>query len=72
MSRKSASPIDRKAWPHVYVGTPSAIHLRRGGRLLVKGEACRIYGRRAGGLRIRTADGREWIVGPRDAVKHGA
>jgi hypothetical protein len=54
-------------WPHRYTGRPSTIHHAR--RPLVVGEACRIIGRRAGGLRIKTTDGNEWIVGPRDVER---
>lgn len=54
-------------YPHRYTGTPSSIH--RAKRALKHGEACRIIGRRAGGLRIRTTDGLDWIVGTRDVEK---
>jgi hypothetical protein len=60
MSAKPDEPSVRD-YPHKFTGKPSTIHRAR--RALVVGEACKITGRRAGGLRIRTADGLEWIVG---------
>lgn len=61
-----------KDWPHRYIGTPSRIHRHAGGLVLTKGAACKITGRKAGGVMIKTPDGGQWLVGPRDTEKRTA
>lgn len=68
MSRRSADDRRFKDYPHVYTGPTSKFRARNGAELW-NGERCRIVGRRAGGLRIRTAKGGEWIVGKKQVAK---
>lgn len=46
---------------HVYIG-PSTIFG------LVHNTKCRLLGKRAGGRRIETADGRRWLVAPHELL----
>jgi hypothetical protein len=69
MSRWRRKPkVDRQRFPHDYTGPTTRWGLR-------EGSPCIIIGSRSGGKRIRTQDGRVWViaanqvrVAPREAV----